>query len=198
MQIIKKIIEMFVNPSILLAVSFVIIAIGKFFFKMENAKCLGIIKNHLRCFRKSSGKLSTISIVLYFGVPMLLALALAIINKINDSAINIITIIISILTSMFFTLLTLVLDIKAKTKVDTSYSASDAKIISDVLKETYYSIMFEILVSIILLIFCFLDLFASNFSFIESIVIYYMTLIVLVNLFIILKRIFRVLEQMMK
>ncbi len=198
MQIIKRIVEVFTNPSVLLVISLVCIGIGKFFFKIQNAKCIDIVKKHFECFSKDDGKVSKIPIMLYFGVPMLLAVALAMVQVINSDAINIITIIISILTSMFFTLLTLVLDMRAKTRENKNYTASEAKIIIDVLKETYYSIMFEILVSVLLLIFCFLDLFASNFSFIESIIIYYMTLIVLTNLFIILKRIFKVIEQEMK
>ena len=65
------------------------------------------------------------------------------------------------------------------------------------LKDTYYSIMFEILASIILLIFCFIDLFASKFNVIESVIVYYMTLVILANLFIVLKKIYKVLEKMM-
>lgn len=198
MQTVKRIVELLTSPSVLIIISIAILAIGKFFFNIRNGRCLDILKNHLNCFRKADGRIFKIAIVLYFGIPMLMAIALAMIQKIDDDAINIITIIISILTSMFFTVLALVLDIKAKIKENTCYSASDAKIISDVLKDTYYSIMFEILVSIMLLIFCFLDLFASKFTVLESVIVYYMTLIVLANLFIVLKRIFKVLEQMMK
>ena len=57
--------------------------------------------------------------------------------------------------------------------------------------------MFEILASIILLIFCFIDLFASKFNVIESVIVYYMTLVILANLFIVLKKIYKVLEKMM-
>lgn len=198
MQKLKQIMEIFTNPSALIIIAMLFIGIGKFFFKFDNARFTDIIRKHLECFGKADQKLSKISTLLYFGVPMIIAIALAMVQKIDSNGINIITIIISILTSMFFTLLTLVLDMKAKARGNKEYCATDAKIISNILKETYYSIMFEILVSVLLLIFCFMDLFASNFSFIESVIIYYMTLVVLTNLFIILKRIFKVIEFEMK
>ena len=197
MQTLREAVEFLISPSMLIIISISAFVIGRFFFKISNGKCIDIVKNHLNCFRKAGGKLSVISIILYFGVPLLLAVAMAMIHKINNDVINIITIIVYILTSMFFTVLAFALDIKAKTSESSSYCASDAKIISDVLKDTYYSIMFEILASIILLIFCFIDLFASKFNVIESVIVYYMTLVILANLFIVLKKIYKVLEKMM-
>ena len=99
---------------------------------------------------------------------------------------------------MFFTLLTLVIDMRTKVKSDQSFNASDTKVMKKVLKETYYSLMFEITVSIFLLIACFISLFSESFSRLMSILIYYMTLVVLFNMFSILRRVFRVIEQSMK
>lgn len=108
---------------------------------------------------------------MYFGVPLLLAVAVSKIKTIDDGAINIITIIVSILTSMFFTLLTLTIDMREKVKNNKTYTASEAAISTQLLKETYYSVMFEILVSVVILIMCFVNIFAGNFSKLGSLII---------------------------
>ena len=123
-----------------------------------------------------------------------MAMALVQIRCIDDPVINIVTVIISILTSMFFTILTLTLDMRKRIKSDEKYNANEASISSKLLKEIYYSIMFEILVSVVILIACFIELFAKMYSFWGSIVIYYLVFVLLMNLFMVLKRIFRVIR----
>lgn len=192
---IKEIIKLLLSPSGILIFAFVLLLIGRYIFNLKYINCFDIIKKHIQCFRKKNGNISKMAILLYFGTPLLLAVAVEQIRVIDDSAINIITVIVSILTSMFFTLLTLILDMREKVKNSTKYDASKAAISSKILKETYYSIMFEILVSIVILILCFIELFSKTFSILESFVIYYLTFVMLVNLFMILKRIFRVIDE---
>lgn len=199
METIKTIVGKVVNPSFLIIFSFVIILIGRFFFKVRYTECIDILKGHFQCMkRKKDGKLSKVAIIIYYIVPFIIACALALVRVIDNDVINVITVIISILTAMLFTVLTLILDLKAKVNGNPQYNANDAKLIKNVLRETYYSIMFELFISVILLIFCFVDLFSKSFSVIESIILYYMTLVVFVNLLIILKSIFKVIENEMK
>lgn len=70
--------------------------------------------------------------------------------------------------------------------------------LDNILIETYYTIMFEILVSVVLLIFCFLELFAGEYSVVSSCIIYYMTFIILINMFMVLKKIFSTIEKQIK
>lgn len=142
--------------------------------------------------------MSYVAITVYFGIPLLLDVGILQIREIDDSAINIITIIISILTSMFFTLLTLILDMRERVKGNPRYNAADAAISSKILREMYYAIMFEVLVSTVILVLCFIELFAQKFTKIESFVIYYLTFVMLINLFMILKRIFKVIDKDLK
>lgn len=192
---ILKLLKILLSPSSILVVALVLLLAGRYVFGLKYINCFDLIKMHILCFKKVNGKISKMAIILYFGVPLLIAVAVTQIRVIDDSAINIITIIISILTSMFFTLLTLILDMRERVKTNTMYDASEAAISSKILKETYYSIMFEILISITILILCFIELFSKTFNKIESFVIYYLTFVMLINLFMILKRIFKVIER---
>lgn len=189
-----KVISVLVSPAFLIAISAFSFIVGRVIFKRKYLDCLEIVRKHLRCFRKRNGKLSKVSIFLYFVVPCLIALSLVQIRILDASAINILTVIISILTSMFFTLLTLILDMKKRIVYDDKYNANDANLSSRILDETYYSIMFEILMSIIILLMCFIELFSAKYTFVDSIVIYYLTLVLILNLFIVLKRVYKVID----
>lgn len=195
MNIIKKVIDVILNPAVILAFSACMLVVGRWIFGKTYINCLDIIRNHVLCFKMDNGRISKMSIFLYFGIPLLLSIALVRIKGVDEDTINIITIIVSILTSMFFTLLTLILDMRSKIEHNPNYTDTEAMVSKKVLEETYYSIMFEILVSVALLILCFLDIFSSKFSLIESLLMYYMMFILLTNLFMILKRIFKVINN---
>ena len=96
---------------------------------------------------------------------------------------------------MLFTMLTLILDMRKRIMQDESYDANKAGVSAKLLKETYYSIMFEILISIVILIMCFVEIFSKKYSFFSSIIIYYLTFTLLMNLFMVLKRIFSVIDN---
>lgn len=190
-----KIIRMIMDPQILLLISFGILLIGKVMFHQDYLNCFGIIKGHIECFRGSNGKLSRMSLVLYFFVPFLISISLIQVRCLDDGVVNLVTVIVSILTSMFFTLLTLILDMRKRIKVDTKYNAGDAYLSTKLLKETYYSIMFEIFISVLILIMCFVELFEKRYSLFSSLIIYYLVFVMLMNLFMILKRIYNVIKR---
>lgn len=190
----KKIIEYISAPYGLLLISAILLIIGRIFFKKTYLNCFVIIQKHLECFKKPSGRYSIISIILYFMVPYFISISLVQIRVIDDDVINIVTIIISILTSMLFTMLTLILDMRKGVLSDENYDASKASISAKLLKETYYSIMFEILISVVILIMCFVEIFSKEYSFFSSIIIYYLTFTLLMNLFMVLKRIFNIID----
>jgi len=193
-----ELIKIITTPRGILLISLLIMLIGRYVFKLRYIDCFDIIKKHFGCFKKGNGKISVFSIINYNIVPIFIALALNDIKKIDDSVIEMITIIISILTSMLFTLLTLILTLRDKVKINENYAATESNIMRQLLLETYYSIMFGILLSIIILIMCFVDIFSSAFSSIDSLVIYYLTFSILLNLFMVLKRIFKIIDHDMK
>lgn len=193
-----KAIKFLLTPYGLLLIAVFMLLAGRFVFRKKYLNCFIIIKKHLQCFKNVSGKYSIVSILLYFFVPGLIGLALVQIRKLDDDIINILTIIISILTSMLFTMLTLILDMRKRVISDLTYNANEAGVSAKVLKETYYSIMFEILISIMILILCFIELFSKSYSLYGSLIIYYLTFVLLLNLFMVLKRIFNVINNDIK
>ncbi len=195
---VKNIIEFIPTPYGLLLLSVLLLIIGRIFFGKTYLNCIQIIKKHLECFKDLEGKYSIVSISLYFMIPFFIAASLVQIRVIDDDVINIVTVIISILTSMLFTMLTLILDMRKRILQDDKYDANKAGISAKLLKETYYSIMFEILISVGILIMCFIEIFSKDYSFISSIIIYYLTFTLLMNLFMVLKRIFNVIDYDIK
>lgn len=194
----KKITEFMTTPDGLLLLTTVSLIIGHVILKKRYLNCIPIIKKHLECFKNVKGKYSKSSIFLYFVLPYFIAAAIVQVRVIDDDVINIVTIIVSILTSMLFTMLTLILDMRKKVLEDTKYDANKAATSSKLLREVYYSIMFEILISVLILIMCFVQIFSKQYSFFTSIVIYYFTFTLLVNLFIVLKRIFIIIDTDIK
>ena len=87
------------------------------------------------------------------------------------------------------------LDMRKRIISDKDYNANKAAISAKLLKETYYSIMYEILNSIIILIICFVELFSKKYFWISSLIIYYLVFTLLMNLFMLLKRIFKVIDN---
>ncbi len=179
-------------------ITILILVIGKFGFGLDYISVNDIIKNHLKCFTNSKGKKMIIPIINYMIVPFLMGGATAVTKEIDNNAINIITIIISILTAMLFTMLTMVIDMQAKIKKDPQYYRTEAEISQNSLRETYYTIMFEILISIILLVLCFFNCFTQIFGIFQSILVYSLTYMLIINLLMIIKRIFRVIDNDMK
>ena len=129
-----------------------------------------------------------------FIIPFVMGAATTVTKEIDSSSINIITIIISILTAMLFTILTIIIEMKAKIKGDSEYYSAEARISKQSLIETYYTVMFEILISIILLILCFFNCFTQQFGALQSMLIYSLTYMLIINLLMIAKRIFRVID----
>lgn len=192
--------EVIKNPEIILFIVVVsVFLLSKVGLKLNYLSVWDIIKNHINCFRNPrTKKLLIIPIFDYFLMPFLLGIIAAFIKIIDSSVVNIITIIVSILTSMFFTLLGMLIDMKLKVNEDKNYYSTEAKISKQSLIETYYAVMFEILVSIILLILCLFNVFTSCFSFAQSALIYGLAFLLIINLMMIIKRIFKIIDTDMQ
>ncbi len=184
------------KPEIMIGIIIIVLLIfSKFVVKLDYLSVFDIIRNHLSCFKgDASGKLKLLPVLNYCAVPLLLGLSAAFVKEVDGDMINIITIIITIIATMLFTLLATVIDMKAKINADPNYYRMEGQISKQALIETYYTIMFEILVSVILLILCFINKLTESFLFIQSFLIYGLLFLLIVNLLMILKRIFRVID----
>lgn len=194
-DILKTILE---PQNIMWIAILLILIISKFGFGLNYISVMDVVKNHLNCFRSTKGKLLLIPTIDYIVLPFFMGVATTKIKEIEDSAINIITIMVSILTAMLFTLLTMVIDMKGKIKKDPEYYSTEADISKRALLETYYTVMFEILISVVLLILCFFNCFTKEFGRVQSFLIYSLTYMLIINLLMIIKRIFRVIDIDMK
>lgn len=174
-------------------------AISKFGLKIEYLSVKDIIKNHIDCFRNSSNeKIMIVPVIDYLVIPFLIGFAAALIKGINSEIVNIVTIIVSILTSMLFTFLGMLIDMKSKINDNPKYFSSESEISKNALIETYYTVMFEILVSIVLLIVCLINVFTELFGLMQSFLIYSLTFLLIINLMMVIKRIFRVIDVDMR
>lgn len=195
----NEMLHQIIKPENLIWIIIVLLfLIGKCGFKLDYISVTDIFRNHLKCFRSKKGKLLIMPILNYMLLPFLLGIATTMSKTIDDSTINIITIIVSILTAMLFTMLTMVIDMKAKIKQDSEYFSMEAEISQNSLVETYYTIMFEILISILLLVVCFFNCFTKKYGNVQSFIIYSLTYMLIINLLMIIKRIFRVIDTDMK
>lgn len=184
------------RPEIIIIIAVIAFcAISKFGLKIGYLSIKDIIKNHIDCFRNSgNGKIMIVPVIDYLVIPFMIGLAAALIKVIDSDMINIITIIVSILTSMLFTLLGMIIDMKSKINDNPNYFSTESEISKRSLIETYYTIMFEILVSVVLLVLCLFNVFTQMFGTIQSFLIYSLTFLLIINLMLIIKRIFRVID----
>ena len=195
----QRILEYILKPqNFMWVVIVLILLISKFGIGLSYISVSEIVKNHLNCFRNKKDKILIIPVFDYLIVPFFMGAATTLIKEVNNNTINVITVIISILTAMLFTMLTMVIDMKAKIKKDPEYFSTEAQISKKALLETYYTIMFEILVSVILLILCFFNCFTNEYGKVQSFFIYSLTYMIIINLLMIIKRIFRVIDTNMK
>ena len=190
-EIIKQILE----PDILILIGGVcILVVGRLVFKMKYASVSTICLNYISCFKNRNGKYLIIPLVYYFGVPFAIAFVAVKKRRMDSEIINIVTIIVSILTAMLFTLLTMIIEMKSKIQQNANYYSMDAYVSKRSLIQTYYTVMFEILLSIIILILCLFNIFIKAYSYVQSFLVYYLVFLLLTNLFIILKRIYKVID----
>lgn len=173
----------------------IIMIISKIGAGLDYLSVKEIVINHMRCFKSKDGsKWLILPILNYTVVPILLGIVAASFKVIDSDIINIITIIVSILTAMLFTMLTTIIDMKAKINNDNTYYRSEYLISKRAIIETYYAIMYEIVISILLLICCLFIVYIGKYKIVFSYVIYSLSFIMLFNLFMIIKRIFKIID----
>lgn len=195
----KLIIKLVSDPILWLVLCACVLLFFKIVRKSNYFNITQIVKMHINAFRNNSGKINKMQFGIAFIIPGILAVAISSMKIIDSDTINMLTVIISILTSMFFTLLAMIIDIKGRwNERKENEDSSENTIMASLMRSLYYAIMFEILLSIILLILCFIAVFTTRFSYMQSVLIYWLSITVIMNLFMVLKRIFLVIERSME
>jgi len=158
-----------------------------------------IICQHLSIFSKSP-----LQVVAIFGAPLLIAIAAAATHPLTVDIVNNLNVVLSILISMFFAMLSILASLNLRStdqsKVEDATLIRDAKNYNKVLKQTNNAILFESVLAILLLIFSFSQLFIGSFEptwklKIISAFVYYLTLVLVLNIFVIIKRIKSLLDS---
>lgn len=158
-----------------------------------------IICQHLSIFSKSP-----LQVVAIFGAPLLIAIAAAATHPLTVDIVNNLNVVLSILISMFFAMLSILASLNLRStdqsKVEDVTLIRDAKNYNKVLKQTNNAILFESVLAILLLIFSFSQLFIGSFEptwklKIISAFVYYLTLVLVLNIFVIIKRIKSLLDS---
>lgn len=194
MELLNKIIA---DPYSWLVLSLILIVVAKILFKLDYMNCSLILSRHINNF-KSNGKILKVPFIIHFIVPAFLAIFLSKVKTLDKDMINNIIVIFAILMSMLFTLLVLTIEVKTKIEAMSNTIGGRINRLKTLLLETYSTIMYEIIVAIVLLIVSFVYLFNQEMVFFVSILIYYLVFNFLFNLFMLLKRMFILIEETLK
>lgn len=112
--------------------------------------------------------------------------------------INIITIIISYFNGNVFYIDTGIIDLREKYKCKEDIDATKSKHIKALINETFYLLMYEIMNSIFILLFCFMTIFSKKYGELDSYIIYYFSVTLILNLFIVLSRMFDLIHNILE
>lgn len=187
------IIEKLSISTILVCVSAILMMIA---FLQKNSNFLdvrSIISTHFKVF---SG--SPLQCAVIFGVPLLITIAALNKQALSKDIVDTLNIVLSILISMFFAMLSILsaLNLKAVNEKEKNDVIAISKVeeYNLLLKETFNAVMFECLSCILVLAISFTLLFVNDFSTswqltLVSGVVYYLALVIVFNIFVIIKRI---------
>ena len=123
------------------------------------------------------------TLIIIYILPIIVAIGITRIKSIDVEIANNINVVLSILTAMFFSIMSIIINFENK----------DSENYKKTLKETNNTIMFEILLCVFILICTFIYMFIEKIEnrimlSVVSFIIYYLTIVVLINIFIVMKR----------
>lgn len=197
-----KITSIVSGEALLVILSFFIYFI--FLKKAKNTKIdvKDIIYGHLKTLKNyQTGKYSIKDVLTFFIFPLIISILLTMKSVVSKEGIQIILTVFSIFAGLLFNFLLLIMDIGRRVKQQGATATVDAKkqkATEALIKETYCNVSFSILVS--LFIVCFSLIFVVGITnvvikCIVSIVLYWLIFVFIMTLFMILKRIFRLLNN---
>lgn len=198
MMIMKEIITNISFSHWMLAM-IVISLLAGFVFRVKYFDFFEIIKNYFEIFKDQNGKISILAIYIANILPLWIALFLK--DFFPEGKVDYETelLIVTILTALFFSVFGIIFSLKDKLK-DKNYlegkSASEKVILNKLVDSVLYINMFEIVISIFILILCFISSLIEQKE-ILNIINYYLLFVLLINMFILLKRLHVTLKEIM-
>lgn len=195
----KNILSNISLPNILVLISIFILAVA---LLQRNSNFLDVRKvfsSHLKVFSESP-----LQFVAIFIVPLLLAIAISEDYPVSTVIINNIILILTIFMSMFFAMLSILSTFTfkkvAKHKENDVTANNRVSDYNQLLRETFNAVIFECIICILVLIIAFclspIDDYSSLHSIgIVSCIVYYLFLVILLNIFVVIKRIKKLFEQ---
>lgn len=177
----------------------VISLLAGFVFRVKYFDFFEIIKNYFEIFKDQNGKISILAIYIANILPLWIALFLK--DFFPEGKVDYETelLIVTILTALFFSVFGIIFSLKDKLK-DKNYlegkSASEKVILNKLVDSVLYINMFEIVISIFILILCFISSLIEQKE-ILNIINYYLLFVLLINMFILLKRLHVTLKEIM-
>lgn len=181
---ISKIFDFICSPIFLLTTAAMILILN---FTRKNNNFFDVRKvfeNHFSIFRDAKGQF-----FVFYGTPLLLAFGIANYKLMDIKIIDNIVIVLSIIISMLFAVMSVLTSFKGK---DEHYTV--------VLKETFNAVIFEAILCILSLLLSFSVLFVGEIetvwiNYIFSLVIYYLIFTIVLNIFLVIKRIKKLFEN---
>lgn len=165
-------------------------------FLQNNSNFLDVRSIILTHFKVFAG--SPLQCAVIFGVPLLITVAALKKQVLSKDIVDTLNIVLSILISMFFAMLSILSalnykSINEKEKND-AIAKNEVEQYNLLLKETFNAVMFECILCILVLAASFTVLFFNDFSTswqltLVSGVVYYLSLVIVFNIFVIIKRI---------
>lgn len=185
-------IEKISGTSVLIAISVFWIAAALFQKNSNFLDVRGVFKMHLKLFSGSPLQFGAL-----FIAPLLLSIAIASEKVLSKDIINNLNIVLSIFMSMFFAMLSILPSLSDKDVSEENNDITSIKLVNKynaLLKETFNAILFESIVAVVVLAISFSLLFRDNFNhswqlILVSGIVYYLSLVVVFNIFVIIKRI---------
>lgn len=189
----NAIVEKLSISSVLLWISVILVVLALLQKNSNFLDVRSIITTHFKVF---SG--SPLQCVVIFGVPLFLAIAALHMQPLSKDMVDTLNIVLSILISMFFAMLSILSALNNKTipeeeknDVTAIHRMNEYNLL---LKETFNAIMFECILCILVLAATVTLLFINKFSAswqlsLVSGIVYYLSLVIVFNILVIIKRI---------
>ena len=175
---IDKIVKFFISPMGFIVIPLSIMLISAFKKFNNYLDIRKILKEQYKIFENNISAL----IIIYI-LPSIIAIGITRIKFIDVEIVNNINVVLSILTAMFFSIMSIIIN----------FENENSENYKKTIKETNNTIMFEILLCVFILICTFIYMFIEKIENtiilgIVSFTIYYLSIVVLINIFIVMKR----------
>lgn len=173
------------------------------FRKNHYMYCGPIIKKQIKLFKKNN-EIKAIEIINFFVLPFIIALILFFYDiRIDKDMAETVLVIMSILLSSFFTLMSLVLTVKVPIDANMKLTAKQHNDLNELFEATTNALNFEILISIIIILLNFFMIFMEKIHSIDvvqlicSFLDFYFILVMVLNLFVVLREFFALISHFM-